>query len=146
MAQGVIEPTMSEWAAPIVVVGKKDGSIRLCVYYRRLNTVSTVDTYPMPRVVDLIDLIRQAEYISTLDFTKGYWQVPVADEDRVKSTQFGHYQFCRMPFGLQGAPATFQLLMDRLLEGLREFTGAYLDDLVIYSQSWEEHLQHLDAV
>ena len=77
MAQGVIEQTMSEWAAPIVVVRKKDGTIRLCVDYRRLNAVSTVDAYPMPRVDDLIDMIGQAQYISTLDLTKGkcQWQM-----------------------------------------------------------------------
>ena len=149
MAQGVIEQTTSEWAAPIVVVHKKDGAIRLCVDYRRLNAVSTIDAYPMPRIDDLIDLIGQAQFISTLDLTKGYWQVPVAEEDKAKTaftTPFGLFQFRRMPFGLQGTPATFQRMMDRLLDGLRGFTGAYLDDLVVFSQSWEEHLHHLDSV
>ena len=114
-AQGVIEPTSSDWAAPIVVVRKKDGSIRLCVDYRRLNAVSIVDAYPMPRIEDLIDYIGQAKFISTLDLTKGYWQVPVVEEDRGKTaftTPFGLFQFRRMPFGLQGAPATFQRMMD----------------------------------
>ena len=149
MTQGVIEQTTSEWAAPIVVVRKKDGAIRLCVDYRHLNAVSTIDAYPMPQIDDLIDLIGQAQFISTLDLTKGYWQVPVAEEDKVKTaftTPFGLFQFRRMPFGLQGAPATFQRMMDRLLDGLGGFTGAYLDDLVVFSQSWEEHLHHLDSV
>ena len=132
-----------------MVVQKKDGSIRLCVDYRWLNAVSIVDSYPMPRIEDLIDYIGQAKFIRTLDLTNGYWQVPVVEEDRGKTaftTPFGLFQFQRMPFGLQGAPATFQRMMDRLLEGLREFSGAYLDDLVIFSRSWEEHLQHLGTV
>ena len=148
-AQGVIEPTSSDWAAPIVVVRKKDGSIRLCVDYRWLNAVSIGDAYPMPRIEDLIDLIRQAKFISTLDLTKGYWQVPVAEEDRGKTaftTPFDLFQFRRMPFSLQGTPVTFQRMMDHLLEGLREFAGAYLDNFVIFSRSWEEHLEHLGAV
>ena len=147
--QGVIEPASSEWAAPIVVVRKKDNSIRLCVDYRRLNTVSCVDAYPMPRIDDLIDLIGQARYISTLDLTKGYWQVPVAEADRAKTgftSPFGLFVFRRMPFGLQGAPATFQRMMDHFLEGMREFTGAYLDDLIVFSRSWTEHLQHVNTV
>ena len=147
--QGVIEPATSEWAAPIVIVRKKDGSIRLCVDYRRLNTITRSDAYPMPRIDDLIDQIGQAQYLSTLDLTKGYWQVPVAEEDQAKTaftTPFGLFTFRRMPFGLQGAPATFQRMVDRLLEGLGAFTGAYLDDVVIFSNTWGEHLQHLRAV
>ena len=147
--QGVIEPTSSDWAALIVVARKKDSSIRLCVDYRWLNAVSIVDAYPMRRNEDLIDHIGQARFISTLDLTKGYWQVHVAKEDTVKTaftTPLGLFQFQRMPFGRQGVPATFQRMMDRLLEGLREFVGAYLDALVVFSQSWEEHLEHLGAV
>ena len=103
----------------------------------------------MPRIDDRIDLLGQARFISTLDLMKGYWQVPVAHEDQEKTafvTPFGLYQFKRMPFCLQGAPATFQRMMDQLLNGLHEFTSAYLDDLVVFSQTWEENLQHLEAV
>ena len=128
---------------------KKDNSIRLCVDYRRLNTVSCVDAYPMPRIDDLIDLIGQARYISTLDLTKGYWQIPVAEADRAKTgftSPVGLFVFRRMPFGLQGAPATFQRMMDHLLEGMREFTVAYLDDLTVFRRSWTEHLQHVSTV
>ena len=94
--QGIIEPTASDWAAPIVVIRKKDGSIRLCVDYRKLNAVSVVDTYPNPRIDDLIDLMGQARFISTLDLTKVYWQVPVVEEDKSKTafaTPFGLFQF-----------------------------------------------------
>ena len=143
---GIIEPSTSAWSAPIVPVKKKDGSLRLCVDYRRLNTVTPPDAYPMPRIDDLIDRLGGAKYITTLDLAKGYWQVPVAEKDKPKTTfttPFGLYQFRVMPFGLSGAPATFQRTMDRLIQGMEAFTGAYLDDLVIYSQTWEEHLGHV---
>ena len=146
---GIIEPAASDWAAPIVLMKKKDGTIRLCIDYRQLNAVSRVDAYPMPRIDDIIDQLGQDQYISTLDLTKGYWQVPVAERDRPKTafvTPFGLYQFRRMPFGLQGAPATFQRTMDTMLNGLRGFAAAYLDDLVVFSNTWQEHLRHLEAV
>ena len=149
LEQGIIEPSNSEWAAPMVIVKKKDGMIRLCVDYRRLNTVTRVDAYPMPRIDDLIDLVGQAHYISTLDLTKGYWQIPVVERDQPKTaftTPFGLYQFKRMPFGLMGAPATFQRVMDQILDGLQDFTSAYLDDLIVFSTTWEDHLNHVDLV
>ena len=147
--EGIIEPSSSEWAAPIVLVKKKDGNLRLCVDYRRLNSVSLTDAYPMPRIDDLVDQLGKASFISTLDLTHGYWQVPVAERDRHKTafiTPFGLFQFKQMPFGLQGAPATFQQIMDRLVQGQHEYLSAYLDDLVVFSNTWEEHLQHLRTV
>ena len=146
---GIIQRSGSEWAAPIVLVKKKDGSLRLCVDYRRLNAVSQTDAYPMPRIDDLIDRLGKAKYITTLDLTRGYWQVPVAEEDQPKTafaTPFGLFQFRVMPFGLSGAPATFQRMMDCLIQGMENFTAAYLDDLVIYSETWEEHLRHIQSV
>ena len=146
---GIIEPSTSEWASPVVLVKKKDGTWRFCVDYRRLNSVSRDDAYPMPRIDDLIDRLGGAKFITTLDLTRGYWQVPVSDADREKTafaTPFGLYQFRVMPFGLKGAPATFQRMMDRVLHGMGEFAAAYLDDIVIHSSSWEEHLAHLRAV
>ena len=103
----------------------------------------------MPRIDDVIDLMEEAKFISTLDMTKGYWQVPVRSEDRAKTafaTPFGLYQITRMQFGLQGAPATLQRMVDRLLEETGDFTNAYIDDVVIYSSSWEEHLVHLREI
>ena len=149
LAEGIVEPSTSEWAAPIMLVQKKDGSFRFCVDYRKLNSVSRADAYPMPRMDELIDNLGQARFVTTLDLTRGYWQVPMAEESRAKTaftTGFGPYQFCVMPFRLQGAPATFQRMMDRLLMGLEGYTVACLDDLVIFSQSWMDHLEHLQSI
>ena len=98
-----------------MVVHKEDGSLRLCVDYRQLNTVTQPYAYPMPRVEELLDRLGKAKYLSILDLAWGYWQVPVSPPDRYKTaftTPFGFFQFKRMPFGLSGAPATFQRMMD----------------------------------
>ena len=149
LEEGVIEPSASDWAAPIVLVRKKDGTLRFCVDYRKLNSQSKVDPYPMPRVDELIDRLGCAKFLTTLDLARGYWQVPMVPGSREKTafvTEQGLFQFTVMPFGLQGAPATFQRMMDRLIAGMGGFCAAYLDDLVVYSESWEEHLQHLGRV
>ena len=146
---GIIEPSNSEWAAPVVLVTKKDGSLRFCVDYRKLNAVSRSDAYPMPRVDQLIDKLGSAAYITTLDLTWGYWQVPVTEESRkltAFATPFGLYQFVIMPFGLSGAPLTFQRLMDRVLRGLEAYSATYLDDIVVFSTSWKAHLEHVRSV
>ena len=137
----IIEPLTSPWAPPIVLVPKRDGTLRLCVDYRRLNRVMKPDPYPMARVDDLLDRLGQAKYISTLDLTKGYWQVPVHPESRQQTafiTPFGKYQFLTMPFGLVGAPAVFQ--------DISAFSTAYLDDVSTFSNSWKDHIVHLDEV
>ena len=111
----------NDWASPIILVGKKDGKLRLCIDYRRLNSVSNMDAYPMPRIEELIDNLGGAKFISTLDLSRSYWQVPVEAESQARTaftTPFGLYQFWRMPFGLQGAPAAFQQMVDKLLDGL----------------------------
>ena len=113
--EGVIEPSMSEWASPMVLVKKKDGSLKMCVDYRRLNSVSRADAYPMPRIDELIDWLGKAKYISKRNLSRGYWQVPVEAASRDKTafvTPQGLFQFRVMPFGLHGAPATFKRLMD----------------------------------
>ncbi|KAL1259008.1 hypothetical protein QQF64_009585 [Cirrhinus molitorella] len=115
---GVIEPSRSPWSSPIVMVPKPDGTLRFCNDFRRLNEISEFDGYPMPRVDELLDRLGRARYISTLDLTKGYWQVPLTKDARAKtafSTPSGHWQYRTLPFGLHGAPATFQRLMDILL-------------------------------
>jgi transposase InsO family protein len=146
---GIIEPSHSEWASPIVVARKKDGGIRLCVDYRKLNASTPMDAYPMPRTDELLDKLGNAKYISTLDLARGYWQVPMAEKDRAKTafiTPKGLYQFRVMPFGLNGAPATFQRMMDEVVRGLESFSGDYLDDIAIFSDTWEEHLRHIREV
>ena len=143
LAEGVIEPSQSDWASPIVLVRKKDGSMRLFVDYRKLNAQTRTDAYPMPRIEDILDRVGNAKFITTLDLTRGYWQVPVAKEDRHKTaftSHFGLYQFCVMPFGLNGAPATFQRLMNEVVRDMEKL------DLVIFSDTWEEHLVYLEAM
>ena len=147
--RGIIEPSHSEWSAPIVVVRKKDNKIRLCVDYRRLNATTPMDAYPMPRMDELIDKLGKAKYITTLDLASGYWQVPMSKEDRPKtafSTPKGLYQFKVMPFGLNGAQATFQRMMDGIIRGIEEFTAVYLDDIIIFSETWEQHRVHIREV
>ena len=146
---GIIKPSTSPWASPIVLVPKRDGTLRLCVDYRCLNKVTRPDPFPMPRIDDLLDGLGSAEYITTLDLTKGYWQVPVHPNSQQKTafvTPFGKYEFLTMPFGLVGAPATFQRLMNEILADISTFTAAYLDDTVIFSRSWPEHLNHITEV
>lgn len=146
---GIIEISCSEWCSPIVLVPKKDGTLRFCIDFRYLNTVSNFDPYPMPRIDDLVERVGRARYITTLDLSKGYWQValaPDAKEMTAFRTPFGMYQFKVMPFGLQGAPATFQRLMDHVLRDLSDCVAAYLDDVVIFSHSLEEHMVHLQQL
>lgn len=146
---GIIEPSESEWSAPMVIVKKKDGSVRICIDYRRLNQVTKFDAYPMPRIDSILDSIGVAQFITTLDLAKGYWQVPMSPEDREKTaftSPKGLYQFAVMPFGLSGAPATFQRLMDSILRGTEDFTGVYIDDVVIHSATWKEHLEHIEVI
>lgn len=124
----------------------KDETLRFCVDYCRLNSVSWIDAYPMPRIDELIDRLGKSKYISTLDLAQRYWQVPMAEESQHKTaftTPCGLYQFRVMPFGLQGAPATFQCMTDTVVRGMESIPAAYLDDLVIFSISFAEHLKHL---
>ena len=146
---GVIEESNSPWASPVVLIPKPDGSIRFCVDYRRLNDVTLPDAYPLPRVEDLIDKIGRAKYLTKIDLSRGYWQVPM-DEDSVPVSAFvtphGQFQWKFMPFGLRNAPGTFQRLVRKVLTGLETFTGAYLDDIIIFSETWDDHLKHLELV
>jgi len=146
---GVIEESNSPWASPIVLVPKPDGSIRFCSDFRRLNSVTIPDAYPMPRIDDLIDKVGRAKYLTKIDLSRGYWQVPMDDSSVPISafvTPHGQFQWRFMPFGLRNAPATFQRLVQQVLLGMERFTGAYLDDIIIFSTTWEEHLQHINRV
>ncbi len=145
----VIKPSRSEWCSPVVLVPKKDGTLRFCVDFSKLNAVSAFDPYPMPRVDELIERLRKAKYLSTLDLCKGYWQIPLTNTSK-ELTAFrvpsGLYQFTVMPFGFHGAAATFQRTMDCVLRGTEDFAAAYIDDVVVYSSTWEDHMEHLSDV
>ena len=146
---GVIEESHSPWSSPIVIVPKPDGSIRFCNDFRKLNEISKFDSYPMPRTDEMIERLGPARFISTLDLTKGYWQVPLTERAKAKtafSTPQGLFQYKMMPFGVHGAPATFQRLMDRVLRPHQAYSSAYIDDIIIFSGTWDQHLQHLEAV
>ena len=146
----VIAPSVSEWASPVLLVPKPDGSLRFCVDYRRLNSVTKRDSYPMPRMDECIDSLGNACIFSTLDCNSGYWQLPIAKGDQEKTTftcHAGSYRFLRMPFGLRNAPATFQRAMDIILSGVRwKSCIVYLDDVIIFSKNDDEHLKHLEEV
>ena len=145
----VIEESHSAWSSPIVLVPKPDGSFRFCNDFRRLNEVSEFDAYPMPRVDELIERLGPARYLTTHDLTKGYWQVPLSKtvlEKTAFATPGGLYQYTVLPFGVHGAPATFQRMMDRLLRSHQAYAAAYIDDIIIHSASWDVHLRHLRAV
>ena len=151
LSRGVIEPSDGPWSSPIVLVTKKDGTTRFCVDYRRLNEVTRKDAYPLPRIEDNLDALQGAKYFSTLDLISGYWQVEVTPEDRDK-TAFtvgggGLYRFITMPFGLCNAPGTFQRLMERVLQGLQWETAVlYIDDVVVYARTVDQHLSRLEEV
>ena len=144
-ATGIITPSTSPWASPIVPVPKPNGDVRMCVDYRGVNKVTEEDIYPLPRVDHLLEEVSQAKYVTTLDLLKGYYQFPVSPEDKQKTafvTPTGKWQFNRMPFGLKGAPAAFQREIDSLFQD-QENICAYIDDVAIYSQTWDQHLRDI---
>lgn len=149
-SQGLIEPSSSSWASPIVLPKKKNGEYRLCVDYRKLNERTVSDAYPMPDLKSLLKKVSGAKVYSTLDLNSGYWQVEVDEASRALTafmTPKGLYQFKVMAFGLKNAPATFMRLMDEVLSGYTGvFCQVYLDDILVYSNDFESHLLHLAKV
>ena len=146
----IITSSSSPWASPVVLVRKKDGSLRFCVDYRKVNAITRKDAYPLPRVDDTLDTLASCKWFTTLDLLSGYWQVEVDEKDREKtafSTPDGLFEFTRMPFGLCNAPATFQRLMDLVLAGLQWYNClVYLDDILIIGKTFDDHLHNLRLV
>ena len=146
---GIAEKSNSPYASPIVVVPKKDSSIRLCVDYRRLNEITIFDPQPMPKLEDVINKLGKAKYLSKLDLTKGFWQIPLSNGAKAKSafiTPFGHYQFTVMPFGMVNSSATFVRLMRMILSSCQDFSDSFIDDVIIFSESWSDHVSHIRQV
>lgn len=151
LRDGVIEESQGAWGFPVVLVRKKDGSVRFCIDYRLLNAITQKDVYPLPRIDDTLENMHGARRFSSLDLHAGYWQVPVAVADRDKTgfvTRRGLFRFVRMPFGLANAPGTFQRMMDAVLRGLTwQCCLVYLDDVIIYTKgNVARHVVELAAV
>ena len=142
---GLIKRAYSEWSSPVTLQPKPDGKIRLCVDFRKVNTLSTTDSFPLPRVDDSVDLVGRAKYITKVDLMKGYWQVPLTERAK-KIASFvvrgAVYQCQVMPYGLKNAPATFQRLMSRVVDGIPH-CAVYIDDVVIYDTDWGEHVDNV---
>lgn len=150
LRKGVIQESSSSYASPIVLVRKADGSLRLCVDYRKLNSKTNRDAFPLPRIDESLDALGGAQVFSTIDLVSGYHQVAVHEKDRHKTaftTPFGLYEYHRMPFGLCNAPATFQRLMQAVMSDfVFQIVLIYLDDLLVYSSTFHEHLVRLETV
>jgi hypothetical protein len=147
---GVIEPAASPYNAPVVLVRKRDGQVRFCVDYRRLNDVTVFDAEPLPEVELLFSQLGRARYFTKIDLSKGYWQIPIEQDIRhmtAFTTPAGQFQFTVMPFGLKNAVAVFSRMMRSLLEPLgRKDVHNFMDDILIATETWQEHLKALEAV
>jgi len=147
---GIIVPSKSPWASPVVIIPKKNGKLRFAIDYRKLNAITKRDVFPLPRIDDILDSLGKAQFFSTLDMCAGYWQIEMEPKDREKTafvTHTGLYEYNVMPFGLTNAPATFQRMVNILLSGLNwKSCMAYLDDIIIFSNTFDQHLDHLREV
>ena len=145
--KGFIHPSFSPWGAPVVFVKKKDGTMRLCIDYRQLNKITIKNKYPLPRIDDLFDQLRDVGVFSKIDLRSGYYQLKIRETDIPKTafrTRYGHYEFLVMPFGLTNAPAAFMDLMNRVFHPyLDKFVIVFIDDILVYSKDKEEHGEHL---
>jgi hypothetical protein len=147
---GLIRPSVSPWGAPVIFIRKKDGSWRLCIDYRQLNKATIKNQYPLPRIDDLFDQMKGAMVFSKIDLRSGYHQLRIKEDDVPKTTfkmRFGHYEFTVLPFGLTNAPGVFMSLMNGVFrEYLDKFIQVFIDDILIYSRTTEEHDEHLRLV
>ena len=151
LKQNVIRKSKSPWSSPVTLVKKKGGEWRFCIDFRKVNSVTKKDSYPIPRIDEMLDRYRESSWFTSIDLAAGYWQVPMKEEEKEKTAfvcSRGFYEFNVMPFGLTNAPATFQRMMDEVLQEERdeEFVIVYLDDIMINSKNFEEHLVHVRRV
>lgn len=148
--RGIIQPSVSPWSSPIILVKKKDGTDRFVIDYQRLNSVTRKDSYPLPRIDDALDALNGTKFFSSMDLMSGYWQVEMEPESREHTafiTYGGLYEFLVLPFGLTGAPSTYQRLMECVLRNLTyKICLIYLDDILVYSRTFKDHLCHLRQV
>ena len=148
--KGFIRPSTSPWGAPILFSKKKDKTLRLCIDYRQLNRVTVKNRYPLSRIDDLFDQWRGAQVYSKIDLRTGYHQWRVKETDIPKTAfraQYGHFEFTVMPFGLTNAPTTFMYLMHRVFHPyLDQFVVVFVDDILIYSETKEDHKDHLRVI
>ena len=148
---GAIRSSNSPFSSNVVIVRKKDGTIRFCIDYRKLNLRTIKDAYSIPRIDDTLHLLAGAKYFTKLDLISGYWQVELREEDKPKTAfkvwPLGFYECNRMPFGLCNSPVTFQRLMERCMGEMNLHDCLiYLDDIIVFSSTFEEHLERLQAV
>jgi hypothetical protein len=147
---GIIEESLSARAAPVVIVVKKNGEIRVCIDYRKLNSITKKDSFPMPRIDDILDKLYGNFFFTTLDFASGYYQTKLEESAKEKTAFVAEdhlYQFTRMPFGLCNGPPTFQRLMNFALKDvLGKKALVYLDDVIIYSDTFEDHFKDIRHV
>jgi hypothetical protein len=150
LAKGYIKPSKSPYGAPVLFVHKKDGTLRMCVDYRTLNKATVKNWYHLFRIDDLFDCLSGTKVFSRIDLRSGYYQIQIAEGDEEKivcRTRYGSYEFLVMPFGLTNAPATFCTLMNDIFrEWLDDFVVVYIDDILIFNSSLEEHAEHLRKV
>ncbi|GBG81426.1 hypothetical protein CBR_g32103 [Chara braunii] len=150
LEKGWIRPSSSPFGAPVLFVPKKEGELRMCIDYRGLNAITVKNAEPLPRIDDLLDRVQGCKYFSNIDLKSGYHQIEVHPDDQYKTafrTRYGHYEFIVMPFGLTNAPATFQRCMNDLFRPrLDKFVVVYLDDILVFSKTLQEHQGHLRQV
>ena len=150
VGNGWIRPSQSPYGAPILFVKKKDGTTRMCTDYRALNKITKKNVYPLPRIDELLDRLEGAKFFTKIDLRQGYHQIRIAEADVEKTafrTRYGHYEYLVLPFGLTNAPATFMGLMNEVFRPLLDKSVViYLDDILIFSRTWEDHLRNVGAV